>query len=115
MCVNYFLRVRCCHGVYASMRTVTLFRTLSDTHLSHLISSGGSLVNLEPVNRDMKVRINVITHEFNSTSRQSKAYCLIVNGYHCMDVSCGILMAREMRSEWRGGWVATWLTLHQWF
>ncbi len=85
--------------VYASIYTVTLFRTLSDKHLSHLISSGGSLVNLDPVIWDMKVRTNVITHKFYSTSWQSKVFCLMANVYRCMDVTCGILMARGMRSE----------------
>ncbi len=44
----------------------------SEKHVGHLIASRGSLVNLEPVIRDMKVRTNVITHQFYSTSWQSK-------------------------------------------
>lgn len=44
----------------------------SGKHLGHIISSRGSLVNFEPVIRDMKVRTNVIINQFCSTSWQSK-------------------------------------------
>ncbi len=49
----------------------------------YLISSRGCLVNLEPVIGDMKVRTNVITHQFYSTSWQSKV--LLFNG-QCMSL-----------------------------
>ncbi len=44
----------------------------SGKHLGHVISSYGSLVNLEPVTKDMKVRTNVVNHQFYSASWQSK-------------------------------------------
>ncbi len=44
----------------------------SGKHLGHNISFNGSLVNLEPVIKDMKVRTNVINHQFYSTSWQSE-------------------------------------------
>ncbi len=40
----------------------------SEKHLGHLISARGSLINIEPVIKDMKVRTNVITHQFYSTA-----------------------------------------------
>ncbi len=44
----------------------------SEKHLGHIISVRGSLSNIEPVIKDMKVRTNVITHQFYSTIWQSK-------------------------------------------
>ncbi len=46
--------------------------TIQNKHLGRLISSGAGLVNLELVVRNMKVRTDVITHQFYSTSWQSK-------------------------------------------
>ncbi len=40
--------------------------------MGHIISARGSLINIEPVIKDMKVRTNVITHQFYSTAWQSK-------------------------------------------
>ncbi len=54
----------------------------SEKHLGHLIYCG-SIVNLEPVIRDMKVRTNVITNQFYSTSWQSKV--LLFNS-QCMSM-----------------------------
>ena len=61
----------------------TIQNVKSEKHLGHLISSRGSLVNLEPVIRDMKVKTNVITHQFYNTSWQSKV--LFFNS-HCMSL-----------------------------
>ncbi len=44
----------------------------SEKHIGHLISARGSLINIEPVIKDMKVRTNVITHQFYSSARESK-------------------------------------------
>ena len=40
--------------------------------MGHIISARGSLINIEPVIKDMKVRTNVITHQFYSIAWQSK-------------------------------------------
>ena len=40
--------------------------------MGHIISASGSLINIEPVIKDMKVRTNVITHQFYSIAWQSK-------------------------------------------
>ena len=61
----------------------TIQNIKSEKRLGHLISSRGSLVNLEPVIRDMKVKTNVITHQFYNTSWQSKV--LFFNS-HCMSL-----------------------------
>ncbi len=61
----------------------TIQSTESEKHFDHLISSRGILVNLEPVIRDKKVRTNVITRQFYSTSWQSKV--LLFNS-HCMSL-----------------------------
>ncbi len=41
----------------------TIENVESEKHLGHLISSRGSLVNLEPVIRYLKMETNVITHQ----------------------------------------------------
>ncbi len=35
-----------------------------EKHMGHIISARGSSINTEPVIKDMKVRTNVITHQF---------------------------------------------------
>lgn len=52
----------------------TIQNVKSEKQLGHLILSRGSLINLEPVIRDMKVKTNVITHQFYSTSWKSIVY-----------------------------------------
>ncbi len=49
----------------------------SGKHLGYIISSRGSLVNFEPVIRDMKVRTNVIINLYRSTFWQSKVCSVI--------------------------------------
>ncbi len=44
----------------------------SEKHLGHLISARGSLINIELVIKDKKVRTNVIIHQFYSAAWQSK-------------------------------------------
>ncbi len=61
----------------------TILNVKTEKHLGHLISSSGGLVNLEPVIKDMKVRTNVITHQFYSVSGQSKV--LLFNS-QCMSL-----------------------------
>ncbi len=40
----------------------------NEKHLGHIISTRGSLINIEPAIKDMKVRTNVITHQFYSVA-----------------------------------------------
>ncbi len=49
----------------------TIQNTKSEKHLGHLIPYRENLVNLEPVIRELKMRTNVITQQFYSTSWQS--------------------------------------------
>ncbi len=62
--------------MHQDVRTVAQCRTLrvkeKKNHFAHLTLSREILVNHEPVIRDMKVRTDVITHQFYSASRQSK-------------------------------------------
>ena len=44
----------------------------NEKHLGHLLSSSGSLINIEPIINDMKIRTNVIINNFHSTSKSSK-------------------------------------------
>ncbi len=75
----------------------TIHNVMSEKHLGHLISSGGSLVNLEAVMRDMKVRTNAIIHQFYSTSWQSKV--LLFNS-HCTSLyGCQLWNLDEPRTE----------------
>ncbi len=76
----------------------TIQNVKSEIHLGHLISSRGSLVNLEAVMRDMKVRTNAIIHQFTLPHGNLRCCCLIAIVHHCMIVSCGILMTQELRS-----------------
>ncbi len=85
----------------------TIQNIKSEKHLGHLISSRGSLVNLEPVMRDMKVRTNAIIHQFTLPHGNLRCCCLIAIVRRCMVVSCGILISQELRSwVWRGECVA---------
>ncbi len=68
-------------SVWNKMYSCTIHNFKSEECLAHLIPFGGSPVNLEPVIRDMKVRTNVITHHFYSTSCQSNV--LLFNS-HCI-------------------------------
>ncbi len=61
----------------------TILNVKTEKYLGHLISSRGSLVNLEPVIKDMKVRTNVITHQFYLVSWQYKV--LLLNS-QCMSL-----------------------------
>ncbi len=55
-------------NVYIKMYGRNIQNVRSEKHLGHLISARGSLINIEPVIKDMKVRTNVITHQFYSTA-----------------------------------------------
>ncbi len=48
-----------------------------EKHLSHVIAARGSLINIEPGIKDMKVKTNVITHQFYSIAWQSKVMVFI--------------------------------------
>ncbi len=45
---------------------------LEEKYLGHVLSSRGSLVNIDSVIKDMKVRNNIIINQFHSTSLKSK-------------------------------------------
>ncbi len=107
MCFNFFFfsdSYVFMDSVCIKMYGRTIQNIKSEKHLGHLISSRGSLVNLEPVMRDMKVRTNAIIHQFYSTSWQFKV--LLFNS-HCTSLyGCQLWnlddpRTEELRVAWR--------------
>ncbi len=76
----------------------------SGKHLGHLISSRGSMVNLEPVTRDIKVRTNVLIYQLRSTSWQSKVGSFniqCVSLYGCQHWNLGDSRIEELCVAWK--------------
>ncbi len=76
----------------------------SGKHLGHTISSNGSLVNLDPVIKDMKITTSVIQHQFYSTSWQSKVklfniQCMSL--YGCQSWNLDDPRVEELSVAWR--------------
>ncbi len=72
--------------------------------LGHTVSSHGSLVNLEPVIKDVKVRTNVINNQICSASWQSKvmlfnSQCMSL--YGCQLSSLDDPWVEELSVAWR--------------
>ena len=59
-------------GVVIKMFDCNIKNVKSEKHLGHVLSSKGGLVDIDPAIKDIKVRTNVILHNFYATSWQSK-------------------------------------------
>ena len=75
-----------------------------EKHLGHMLSNHGSIINIDPIIRDMKVRTNTIINQFHAISRQAKvklfnSQCLSL--YGCPRWNIHDRKLEELYKTWR--------------